>query len=372
MKFIASASVGPVVAHLPIVLLALVLLGGCGQSDEITTYTVKKLKQNPRTTTTVVPPVMPRDGATPSDDGPADRDRMLAAIVPHGEVSWFFKMTGPRDAVAEQMDNFLALIKSIKFADKEAAPEWTLPEGWSEGKKANSFAHATLQVKSGDDVLQATVTPAGGDVLMNINRWCGQMGLPAKTLADLTAEDQPKNSEVRTFEVAGSQVTLVNLVGKMSGGGPMSKPRPPAVSKTPQKPGQPTWTVPDGWRESKGSSISLAAFAVVEGDKSVETTVTPAGGDVLTNINRWRGQLGLPDWSAEELVQQSKSVSVDGSPGTLVALVGKDSKTGQPSGLNGAIVQVGQKSWFFKMTGDPELAKREQSNFEAFVKSVKF
>ena len=43
-----------------------------------------------------------------------------------------------------------------------------------------------------------------------------------------------------------------------------------------------------------------------------------------------------------------------------------------PHRMLGAIVPRGQRDWFFKLTGDVELAAREKERFESFVKSVKF
>jgi hypothetical protein len=41
--------------------------------------------------------------------------RMLGAVVPHGGQTWFFKMTGPADAVGRQRDAFEAFLKSVRF-----------------------------------------------------------------------------------------------------------------------------------------------------------------------------------------------------------------------------------------------------------------
>ncbi|TXT22045.1 MAG: hypothetical protein FD138_3793, partial [Planctomycetota bacterium] len=56
----------------------------------------------------------------------------------------------------------------------------------------------------------------------------------------------------------------------------------------------------------------------------------------------------------------------------LVDLVGTDARSKKPSCTIGVIVPRGDSAWFFKLTGDVELAQREKANFEAFVQSVKF
>lgn len=392
MRSLASTSLADVVGRwLTCSLLALAVLlpiSGCQKRDQVTKYTVKKLPPAKRAALAETKP--PK--AQPSNENlPASR--MLAALVPHGKAAWFFKVTGPKEAVSEQMEKFLGLIRSLKFGDgEEAKPEWTLPEGWTAGE-GNQFRFATLKAESADETLEIAVSvlPAADPteieyVLANVNRWCEQLGVPTKTKESLFAEDQPKNAEVRQFNAAGTKVTLVNLVGRSKGGGmgsapfasspnrektkPASKPAPREPS--PDNAGIPKWTVPDGWKESVGNQFSIAAFEVADGERSVRTTVSKAGGDLLANINRWRGQLGLPAWSNAELAKSVQIVSVDGAEATLLDLTGKDGKTGQPSSLLGAIVPHDGGSWFFKLTGDVELAKREKANFEAFVKSVKF
>ncbi len=366
----------------------LIALPGCTRTDEVTKYTVKKIKQPERK---VQAPVMP--DLPPADVGPSDRDRMLAAIVPHGKVGWFFKMTGSREAVGKTIEQFASLIQSIKFSDgDDAKPDWTLPEGWTADKgKANGIRFATLKTTSDGEILETTVIPLPAEdptadeyVLSNLNRWCDQMGLPAKTKADLAADKQPPSSEIQHIKIGSTKVTLVSLIGRLKSGGMSGAPfasgstRPrPAESNSPPKvvereSGLPKWTVPEGWREAAGNQFSKAAFVVADGDKSVKLTVSTAGGDLLQNVNRWRMQLSLPAWSADEMTKSVKTLPVDGIDSTVVELIGTDARTGKESCTIGAVVPRGGESWFFKLTGDPSLAQREKANFEVFVQSVKF
>ncbi len=40
--------------------------------------------------------------------------RMIAAILNSGSASWFFKLIGPTDTVADYKDDFIAMMKSVK------------------------------------------------------------------------------------------------------------------------------------------------------------------------------------------------------------------------------------------------------------------
>ncbi|MFM9959595.1 MAG: hypothetical protein ACKV2Q_00005 [Planctomycetaceae bacterium] len=304
-------------------------------------------------------------------------------------------------------------------------PQWNVPEGWQPAP-GNQFSLAAFEVKEGDNSIKTTISRAGGDLLENLNRWRGQLGLKA------WSPDEMKKT-VKTLSIDGQDGTLVELVGtdprtekpscilglivphaddtwffKLTGDvelaqrekahfeafvqsvkfdaaapespvrpepvrpapGPGPSPRPGPIAAAPK--GLSQWKVPDGWLPAPGNQFSLAAFAVKEGPNSIQTTVSRAGGDLLGNLNRWRGQLGLPAWSADEMKKTAKSLSVDGHDGTLVELVGKDARSGKPSCILGLIVPHGDDTWFFKLIGDAELAQREKDNFEAFVQSVKF
>jgi hypothetical protein len=59
------------------------------------------------------------DAAKP-EESPADR-ATLAALVKHGERIWFFKMTGNREIVAEQDDEFRKFLESVRFTADHGA-----------------------------------------------------------------------------------------------------------------------------------------------------------------------------------------------------------------------------------------------------------
>ncbi len=379
MRFRARASsVRFPVAATPVwllVLLALGVLSGCQKQDEISRYTVKKMPTVERPAKTAGPPMRP------AGHGMGVSERMLGAIASQGRTVWVFKVAGPKDTVADQMPKFLSLIQSLKFEDDAGSPlQWTLPEDWTEKKEDDprGMRFKSFAVKTGGDDLEMTITrlplpgdrPIDGMPLMIVNLWCEQLGIPEKTAADLKAEDQPKDAEVQQLEVSGKQITLVNFLAA-------AKPermvaQPPDRPATAAVEGVPQWKVPQGWKASAGNQFSLAAFAVTDGEREIKTTVSRAGGDSLQNLNRWRGQVGLKEWSPEEMSKEAKKLTVDGHEGTLVEFVGTDARTNKPSCILGAIVPRDDEAWFFKLTGDVELAKREKENFEAFVQSVKF
>lgn len=67
------------------------------------------------------------------------------------------------------------------------------------------------------------------------------------------------------------------------------------------------WTLPAGWTEDKGRGDRVATLQL----GSLELAVTRLGGTAggpLANINRWRGQLGLPGLAEAELAANSSTL----------------------------------------------------------------
>ena len=334
---------------------------------------------------------------------------MLAAIVPHGSQFWFFKFAGPDDAVTTEGKEFLRFLLSVQFpGGADAPPDWTLPEGWTR-KPGNQFRYATIEIDPGPPLLEVSVTtlprPAGEDsqaaILLNVNRWRHQMGLSA------IAESQ-LGDEAKKITIAGEPSVFVDFAGKLSAGGmgtppfaggampaghPELPPDHPALpsdhpvipsgdSANAEKPPADapaastglTFDTPAGWQPGQLNEMRKAAFAVDDGSQKVEITVValPAfAGDLMSNVNRWRGQLHLPEATPEDLTKEVKPISIDGAKGSYIELVGPADPAPRQS-IIGAMAAVGEQVWFVKLSGDAKLAQREKPKFNAFLKSIKF
>ncbi len=191
------------------------LLAGCGKPEEIEHYRVDK----PEVVQHLFPDAAVPKADVPKPERPRGSDRMLAAIVPHGELLWFFKLAGPGEAVGGQEPAFDEFIASLTFGDKPSAPpEWKLPAGWHE-QPGTAMRYATVAIDLAGTPLELSVTklsrPPDKDddaVLSNINRWRGQMGLSPlapEELADATTR----------VKLAGGQAIEVKLVGRLKAGG---------------------------------------------------------------------------------------------------------------------------------------------------------
>ena len=136
---------------------------------------------------------------------------------------------------------------------------------------------------------------------------------------------------------------------------------------------KPIWIVPTGWQEVPGGQMLVAKF-LITGDNGAkaELNVSAAGGGLLANVNRWRGQLGLAPLQETELQTQVQPLEVAGGKAMLVDMAGTDAKTGQKARLLGAIVPQGAQTWFYKLMGNEQVVEREKEAFTRFVQTIKY
>jgi hypothetical protein len=363
-------------------------LAGCGKAPEIAVYSVPKpdavwaanhLGDKPR------PSV-----SAEADEGDAEgvvEDRILGAIIPWKNELWFFKLSGPEAKVLADLVPMTDLVKALSFGE-DGKPAWKLPEGWSQ-KPGSEFRYATLVLPSGMEIAVSSLPRQESldeQLLLNVNRWLGQLQ-QREWSADQLSEKATK------FE-AGEQklpVTFVNLTGRMGGGPPMGGGRgpfagggaagggaPPAAPKPPAAPAAAgnklEWTAPPGWKSISPGPFASAAFEVVDGDAKLKVTISPLptqGNDLLANVNRWRGQVGLPELGAADLPATLTKIPVLGGEANLVRLDGAAPGGGAKTSIHGVIAVDGDRTWFIKLQGPTDLATREQARFEEFAKSLK-
>lgn len=127
------------------------------------------------------------------------------------------------------------------------------------------------------------------------------------------------------------------------------------------------WDVPAGWTSVPASAMRYASFAAEkDGEKADISVVTfpGEGGSDLDNVNRWRGQIGLgPLPSIDSVVVP---LSAGGIQFSTVDMAGTNSR------MLAAWTRRDGRSWFFKLTGPPNLVEQEKANFTAFLQSVRF
>ena len=137
-----------------------------------------------------------------------------------------------------------------------------------------------------------------------------------------------------------------------------------------------TWKTPEGWTEVPPGELRVASFKIQgQNGKQADVSVIPLPGlpgSDEANVNRWRGQVGLSPVSPDELKKSAESIEADGQPAQLYDVAGQNPGSGEATRILGVIQHRTDAVWFFKMTGDADLAEQQKPAFVAFLKSVKF
>jgi hypothetical protein len=310
---------------------------------------------------------------------------------------------------------------------------WKVPSGW-EQVAPGEMRLASFRVK-GESGKQADVGVfplpgmAGGDV-DNVNRWRGQVGLQPisqEDLAKLAQAVEIAGQPAQVYDLAGQNpssgdktrilAAILRREGvawffKMTGDDELvaqQKPAfveflkslsfPAAMAQTelppshppiggaglmaapggtaaPSSGGKPNWQVPTGWQEVAGGQFLVAKF-VVSGAGNAQAAVNVSmssgdGGGLVSNVNRWRGQLGLGQLTESEITKSVTEVDTAGGKAMLIEMTGTDARTGQKARLVGAMVPQPGQTWFYKLMGSEPLVEREKAAFTVFVKSAKY
>jgi hypothetical protein len=308
--------------------------------------------------------------------------------------------------------------------------KWKLPTGWEE-VPPGEMRVASFRVK-GENGKQADVSivplggRAGGD-LSNVNRWrveqLGQSPVTEEQLAKLAQPIEIAGQPAQLFEQAGKPPNSddkARILGaiqhrsgtawffKMSGddalvaaqkpvfidflkslGFPVTSsktdlpPSHPPIDSTAlasaQLPTQaasgeakPQWQVPAGWQETSGQFL-VAKFLISGPDNGRATVnVSITGGGLAANVNRWRNQLGLQPLAQAELEKQMQPLEVPGGKAMLIDMSGTDAMTNQKARLVGVILLQADRTWYYKLMGNPQLVQQQKDAFIKFVKTAKY
>jgi len=145
-----------------------------------------------------------------------------------------------------------------------------------------------------------------------------------------------------------------------------------------------TWTLPAGWAtQPDPSGMRKGSFGIsgADGAKSdrvggakADMSVTAFPGDVggdLPNVNRWRGQVGLPPIDDAALAQTVQTIDAPAGKFSFIELSGVNAAQ-KTVRMLGAWLQQPDRRWFFKLLGDDALVTAQHDAFFAFLKSVSF
>lgn len=250
-------------------------------------------------------------------NGSAAPRRMLAAIVPHGSQTWFFTLKGPPDVVERQKPNFDAFVRSLKFKPDDSGPA-------DEG-------HAPPQLAMAQAKQDAPHDPNDGQ--------------------DHSGHDHGPGGH---DDHAGHDHGPAQPVAEKINWGPL----------------------PAGWVEETAPRPMRTHTLIVEANgKAGEVIVTrlPQNGvgNLLDNINRWRGQVGLEP-TKDPSATKPREMTVAGMPAFAFDFEGP-AKDDQPARRQiVALTSQGNMFWFVRFVGPKELIDAQQQPFEKLLTDARF
>jgi hypothetical protein len=314
----------------------------------------------------------------------------------------------------------------LAMPDKSGLPglKYNLPDGWKE-KELTQMRMASFDISENGKSVDVSVIPLGpmsGTDAANVTRWLGQVGQPpidddgAKKIAEaVQIGSQPAN----LYDLNGGDQRIVGAIlhgtdatwyFKMMGDSALAEKNKPAfvaflksvefqksaapapmdlsqlppshlaipetttqVAATPMD--KPVWMVPSNWKEGELMQFLVARY-VIQGNGDTTATVNVSeldgdGGGLLANVNRWRGQLGQPP-VADDDVSKLPTLDASSAKATIADFTGTDMRSGKPARMIGLVLPLNGHTWFYKLTGDPDLVAAQKDTFIAFVQSAKY
>lgn len=325
-----------------------------------------------------------------------------------------------------------AAVQVAEAGDQQTAPSAPLihyktPAGWTE-EPSGGMRAAGFSVPDGKGrQISVSVVPLNirAPKAQVVNMWREQLGLGP------VAEEEA-NRDIQKLEIAGAEAELFDLVSdkgivenekgrvvvamlphggttwffKMSGadesvraqkptfieflksvefrpGHADSSPgrftstnvkRVPGGEPSKGSSGRPEWHVPSGWEEVPPPQMLLAKFVMPDKDQpKAEVTVSVLPGDaggVLQNVNRWRRQIKLDPVQQDSLEKMTTSLDLAEGKAILIDLSGENPTNGQPTRIIAAILAKGDRTWFYKLMGQEQIAEREKAAFIKFVQTA--
>lgn len=196
------------------------------------------------------------------------------------------------------------------------------------------------------------------------------------------------SGEVRVYDapksqVAGASAAAASPVMPAAGDAPAAgvpagvAPAAPAAESEGKAitAGDVKFVAPADWKEDPTPRMMrLTTLKVGEGDKTAEVIVTklngPAGG-MLENLNRWRGQVGLPPLPSVDEAKIPK-VKVDGKDAMLFDMAGPDEKKPAKRQIQVVAPRDAAGTYYIKIIGEASLVEAQKAKFDKMLSTVEF
>jgi len=128
-----------------------------------------------------------------------------------------------------------------------------------------------------------------------------------------------------------------------------------------------TSELPEGWSEVAGSGMRKASYTI-DGTSIDFYLISLSMGDVPSNVNRWRGQVGLAPASADEITSEVSAFQTGGHPVSYIEIYNDEGGTG----IIAAIIDLSPHYWYFTAKGSVDELKANAAGIRSFLESIQF
>jgi len=127
-----------------------------------------------------------------------------------------------------------------------------------------------------------------------------------------------------------------------------------------------TWTLPQNWSEiTNPSPMRIATIKAADAEMIASRLNAKGWGNLIDNINRWRGQTGLPPID-EVSKQPSTTTGINGHTWTTYDISGPQKR------MIVSYVDNGESVWFFRLGGTSDAVEAQKTSLDSFLKSIQF
>ena len=339
---------------------------------------------------------------------PLSERRILGAVIPYKDVAYFLKATDKTERLALAESDFRTVVERFAIDTEKREMNFQLPENWTskwrdDGGQFNVIAEFNVKAGSGEPI-KFTVTELSkpADVaawdsylLVNINRWRGQLQLPETDLVAIRNELPSIKREgfalpATIFDATGAGnaastgagTAASTGAGTAASTGASTAASPPApasaILPTPESPLKLAYEKPDSWEIQAAKPFRLATFKIANSERSGEVVVSLAKDSPVPNAEMWFEQVLQRDDKAiirplaTKSVNEAEEIQAGTRPGKLYSIRSGDEATAPV--LLVAAIPTGENELclFVKLKSDLRTSEEQKSNLLSFVNSLRW
>jgi hypothetical protein len=339
---------------------------------------------------------------------PMAEKRILGAIFPLNGAGYFLKITDSITRIEGIKESFPKIVAEFKTDPDSGKPVLDLPAGW-EMLPGDAFAEAKVAIPlAGQDkpaimTISKLAAPAEESawpdyLLMQLNRWNGQVAQDNQTLDELMASIQPVPREgskipAYIFDKNGSmgKSESPNSLPPSDASSPATVAAPKQDASMPADHGSATETkafdpstlryeLPEGWEKLPDRAFRIATFRVPGGESQLdgEIVISQAVDNPLENSKMWSEQVLKTDDpsilgpKAEETVSRAETIPAGKREAKLYTIRANDEKSGLCLMIAVIPMEGFPTSMFVKLRSTIQLAEQQKSNLLRFIDSMRW